>query len=236
MQTSQPRLFFCPVCKKHLKPNEGLSGDLLRTPIAELIRKQYPDWSSQGFICFKDLNHFRAEYVKEILETEKGELSLLEQDVISSLKEQEVLSKDVNEEFDRQLRFRERVADAIAVFGGSWTFILSFMLVLAVWIIVNSVVSLWRPFDPYPYILLNLVLSCIAALQAPVIMMSQNRLETKDRLRSTNDYGINLKAEVEIRQLNAKLDQMMNHQWQRLMEIQQIQMELMEELMLKKKA
>lgn len=229
-------MFFCPVCKKHLKPNEGLSGDLLRTPIAELIRKKYPDWSSQGFICFKDLNHFRAEYVKEILETEKGELSLLEQDVISSLKEQEVLSKDVNEEFDRQLRFRERVADAIAVFGGSWTFILSFMLVLAVWIIVNSVVSLWRPFDPYPYILLNLVLSCIAALQAPVIMMSQNRLETKDRLRSTNDYGINLKAEVEIRQLNAKLDQMMNHQWQRLMEIQQIQMELMEELILKKKA
>jgi uncharacterized membrane protein len=126
--------------------------------------------------------------------------------------------------------FGERLADRVAEFGGSWRFIITFGLVLVIWIGINSLVLLWRPFDPYPFILLNLVLSSIAALQAPVIMMSQNRQEAKDRLQSEHDYQINLKAEIEIRQLHIKLDQLINHSWQRLLEIQQVQTDLMEDL------
>ena len=123
-----------------------------------------------------------------------------------------------------------RKGDKIAVFGGSWKFILVFGSVLLIWIIVNTAVLLWKPFDPYPFILLNLILSCLAAIQAPVIMMSQNRQEAKDRLRSKHDYRVNLKAELEIRHLHEKIDHLMSHQWERLVEIQQIQIELMSEI------
>jgi uncharacterized membrane protein len=119
----------------------------------------------------------------------------------------------------------------VASFGGSWTFIVVFALVLAAWISINGAALLARPFDPYPFILLNLILSCLAAIQAPIIMMSQNRMEAKDRLRSENDYQVNLKAELEIRHLNEKLDVLLKHQWQKLLEIQQIQMDFMKELM-----
>ncbi len=119
----------------------------------------------------------------------------------------------------------------MAEFGGSWTFILIFSAVLVTWVVINTI-TLWRqPFDPFPYILLNLVLSCLAAIQAPIIMMSQNRQESKDRLRGENDYRINLKAELEIRNLNSKMDMLLTHQWQQLLEIQKIQMEMMQELL-----
>jgi uncharacterized membrane protein len=129
---------------------------------------------------------------------------------------------------ERNPTFGERVADKVATFGGSWTFILSFLGVLIVWMGINVVGLFSQPFDPYPFILLNLVLSCLAALQAPVIMMSQRRQEEKDRLRSENDYMINLRAELEIRQLHEKIDHQMAHQWERLAEMQQIQIELLE--------
>src|SRR5205823_2265166 len=102
---------------------------------------------------------------------------------------------------------------------------------LVVWIVINSLAVLMRPFDPFPYILLNLILSCLAAIQAPIIMMSQNRLEARDRLRAEHDYRVNLKAELEIRHLHWKMDQLLTHQWRRLLEIQQIQTDLMEELL-----
>ncbi len=102
--------------------------------------------------------------------------------------------------------------------------------VLIVWITINSIAMMGKPFDPYPFILLNLVLSCLAAIQAPVIMMSQNRQESKDRLRAENDYRVNLKAELEIRHLHSKIDLLLTHQWQRLLEIQQVQTDLLEEL------
>ncbi len=210
-----------------------MPGDMVRGPVVETIRKKHPDWSSSGFICFDDLNHFRTEHVQEALVEEKGELSSLEEEVVKSLKEHELLSKNINVEFDRQLTFGQRVADKVAEFGGSWRFIISFAVVLAVWIVINSVALILKPFDPYPYILLNLVLSCLAAIQAPVIMMSQNRREAKDRLRAEHDYRVNLKAELEIRHLNGKMDLLLTHQWQRLLEIQEIQTELMEELVRK---
>lgn len=220
----------CQICTQQKKRDQVLPGELVRDPVAEMIRKKYPDWSPAGFICLTDLNRFRTEYVQHILETERGELSTLEMEVVKSLKDQEHLSVNINEAFDRQLTGGERMADRIAEFGGSWRFILRFAAVLLVWFAINSAVMLWRPFDPYPFILLNLVLSALAAIQAPIIMMSQNRQEAKDRLRAEHDYRVNLKAELEIRQLGEKMDHLLTHQWQRLLEIQQIQTELIEEV------
>ncbi len=220
----------CQICKQAKKPTECLPADLVRNSVAETIRAAYPDWSPAGFICLTDLNRFRTAHVQGLLETEKGELSTLEQEVLRSLAEHETLSRNLNEEFDRELTFGERIADRVAEFGGSWRFIISFAVVLGGWIAVNTLSLLREPFDPFPYILLNLVLSCLAAVQAPVIMMSQNRQEAKDRLRAEHDYRVNLKAELEVRHLNAKFDLLLTHQWQRLMEIQQIQLEIMEEV------
>jgi uncharacterized membrane protein len=220
----------CQVCREQKRRSEAIPAELVRAPIAEIIRKTNMDWSPSGYICLTDLNQFRAKYVRDVLETEKGDLSTLEEQVMRSLHEHELLSKNINIEFDRQLTFGERLADRIADFGGSWRFILLFSGIFLLWVALNSVSLIWKPFDPYPYILLNLILSCLAAIQAPIIMMSQNRQESRDRLRSEHDYSVNLKSELEIRHLHEKIDHLLMNQWQRLLEIQEIQMELMQEL------
>ena len=225
----------CQVCKQAKTMDEVLYGELVRPAIVETIRKRYPNWSDSGYICLDDLNDFRAEYVEDVLEEDKGQLSLLESEVVRSMAEHDLLSRDVNTDFEEQLTLGQHMADRVAEFGGSWNFILCFAAVMLVWIVANSIAFIWRPFDPYPFILLNLALSCLAAVQAPVIMMSQNRQETKDRLRGEQDYRTNLKAELEIRHLNEKLDHLIVHQWERLLKIQQIQMEFMKELMPKNK-
>jgi len=226
----QQREIICQICKEPKRRSEVVPAELVREPLVALIKKSYPDWSSDGFICVSDLNHFRAQYVQEVLETEKGELSSLEQKVMESLKEEELLSKNINVEFEQKLTLGERMADRLAEYAGSWRFISMFLGVLVLWILLNSLLLMFKPFDPYPFILLNLVLSCLAAIQAPVIMMSQNRQEAKDRLRAEHDYLVNLKAELEIRHLHEKMDHLLMNQWQRLLEIQEIQMELMGEL------
>ncbi len=220
----------CQVCGRLLDPNEVMPAEMVRPVIADAIRAQHPDWSAKGYICYEDLNHFRSEYVEDMLEAEKGELSNLEKEVVESLKQHELLSTNINEEFNRQLTFGERLSDRIAEFGGSWRFIIIFLGIMLFWIAANTLVLLWKPFDPYPFILLNLVLSCLAALQAPIIMMSQNRQEDKDRFRAENDYRVNLKAELEIRHLQQKVDHLLMSQWQRMMQVQNIQMQLLEEL------
>ena len=142
------------------------------------------------------------------------------------------LVRDTNQMFADTRTFGERLSDRIAAFGGSWRFIMLFMAVLLGWVALNTFVLPARreAFDPYPYILLNLVLSCLAAVQAPVIMMSQNRQEAKDRARAKNDYQVNLKAELEIRHLHEKMDHLLSHQWERLVQIQQVQLDLLTEL------
>ncbi|MDF1788962.1 MAG: DUF1003 domain-containing protein [Verrucomicrobiales bacterium] len=169
-------------------------------------------------------------YVQGLLVSEKGELSDLEVGVVESMKNRQLMATDVSETFIEKLTFGQRLADRIAIFGGSWTFLITFFSFLLLWIAINSVVLLARPFDPYPFILLNLLLSCIAAIQAPVIMMSQNRQEAKDRILGEHEYQINLKAELEIRHLHEKVDHLMMQQWERLVEIQQVQIELLEEI------
>lgn len=230
MKRKQQETVLCQICKEKKKLSEVIPAELVREHLVETIRKTHPDWSSSGFICISDLNHFRAKYVENILAAEKGELSALEEHVLRSLKEEELLSKNINIEFDKRLTFGERLADKVAEYLGSWGFVVGFFGVLLFWIAINSAVLMLRPFDPYPFILLNLVLSCLAAIQAPIIIMSQNRQEAKDRLRSEHDYSVNLKAELEIRNLHEKIDHLLMKQWQRLLEIQEIQMELMEEL------
>ena len=220
----------CQVCKLEKPQRELLPAELVRPAISHLIEREHPDWKPEGFICASDLNGYRMAYVRSVLETEVGEISALENEVLQSLKKNELLSANIYADFDAKLTAGETLADGIASFGGSWKFLLAFATVVIAWVAVNSVALFARPFDPYPFILLNLVLSCLAAIQAPVIMMSQNRMESRDRLRAEHDYKVNLKAELEIRHLHEKLDHLLKHQWTRLLEIQEIQLELMKEL------
>jgi uncharacterized membrane protein len=225
----------CQVCKKTKPPNSGMIAELIRPSLLEFIKKKLPDLDSSGFICLDDLGEFRKDYIKEVLQDEIGELSVLDNEVIESLRQHEILASNIEEQFERKLTFGERLSDQIASFGGSWRFIILFGVVLVLWIVLNAALLLNRGFDPYPFILLNLILSCLAAMQAPIIMMSQNRAELRDRLRSENDYKINLKAELEIRHLHEKIDHLLRRQYNRLFEIQQIQIELLEEISQHKK-
>ncbi len=220
----------CQICKVEKPHRELVPAEFVRPGLLHLIEKDHPEWKPEGFICVGDLNRYRMNYVRQVLETEVGEISALENDVLESLKRNELLSTNIYADFNEKLTTGEMLADKIAAFGGSWKFISLFALVLLVWIVVNSLALLSKPFDPFPFILLNLVLSCLAAIQAPVIMMSQKRMETRDRLRAEHDYKINLKAELEIRHLHEKLDHLLKQQWTRLLEIQEIQLELMKEL------
>jgi uncharacterized membrane protein len=220
----------CALCGRTVHGSELIPAEMIRGPIRELVERDSGPLAAGAVVCRRCVNRFRAEYVEDALEREHGELSRLEQEVVASLREHELLSRNVNVEVDRRLTLGERLADRLASFGGSWTFISIFALTLVVWMVVNAVMLGRRAFDPYPFILLNLVLSCLAAIQAPVIMMSQRRQESRDRLRAENDYRVNLKAELEIRNLHSKIDQLLSHQWQRLLEIQRIQTDLLEEI------
>ncbi|MEJ2656550.1 MAG: DUF1003 domain-containing protein [Desulfobacterales bacterium] len=220
----------CQICGKDVSQADLLAASLVRPVVVNVIRQTFPDWSSEGFICVDDLNRFRYDYVRSLIKTERGELSDLEQGVLNSLASHEILSMHVDQEYESKLSFGQRLSDKMAAFGGSWRFIIIFACILVLWISVNSFILAFKPFDPYPFILLNLILSCLAAIQAPIIMMSQNRQEAKDRLRASHDYQINLKAELEVRLLHQKLDHLLSRQWERLVEIQEVQLELLNEM------
>ncbi|MDA8218660.1 MAG: DUF1003 domain-containing protein [Dehalococcoidales bacterium] len=152
-----------------------------------------------------------------------------ESDLIRRLRSRKRVSRNVNELHEEQMTFAQRVSDRLADTVGSWGFILTFLGAIVFWVALNSVLLLSRKsWDPYPFILLNLVLSLLAGIQAPVIMMSQNRQEAKDRLKAEHDYEVNLKAELEIEQLHAKLDTLRETQWRELVEMQRHQIELLE--------
>jgi len=204
--------------------------DLIRESVVEKLKEKAPEWDDGGYVSLDELNKARIEHIDDVLEGEQDDLTKLRSEVANSIKMHESLARNADLEFDKNLTFGERLADRIAAFGGSWTFIVLFGAIILFWISLNSWMALKKPFDPYPFILLNLVLSCLAALQAPVIMMSQNRQEAKDRMRSENDYKVNLKAELEIQAINEKMDKLINDQWKHLLEIQRIQMEMIEEM------
>ena len=219
----------CVICHKSFAMQDLVSADLIRKAIFITIQKDYPKWTQESFICHNDLDIYRNKYVHQILESEKGELSNLDKEVLENLEKHEIISDD--EESGQEWSFGEKLADKIASFGGSWKFLIIFSVFLFAWVALNTfILILHKPFDPYPFIFLNLILSCLAAIQAPVIMMSQNRQEAKDRIRSKYDYKVNLKAELEIRQIHEKLDHLLSKQWERLAEMQEIQIEQLSEL------
>jgi len=222
----------CEITGKEYPIEDLVPVDSIRPQILDLIKKKYPDWKSMGGMISIDLlDSFRDEYIKQMLIEEDGELGRLDMEVMESIKKKELISTRSDSEKEERITLGQRIADKVALFGGSWSFIIIFGAILLIWIVINGFLMIKKPFDPYPFILLNLILSCLAAIQAPVIMMSQNRQETKDRARAENDYLVNLKAEIEIRQLHEKIDHILINQSKRLFEIQEIQVELMEQVL-----
>lgn len=219
----------CSITKKLLPRDQLVPLDQIRPKIARLIQHAHPALQPVDLISLTEVNRYRLDYVQQVLEAELGQISVLESELLDSLREHELSATNVNQEFDRKLTWGEHLADRIAAFGGSWTFIGLFGFFLLGWVAANTAL-LTKPLDPYPFILLNLFLSCIAAVQAPIILMSQNRLEAKDRLRADEEYKVNMKAELEIRLLHEKIDHLLKDQAQRLFELQHIQLEFMKEL------
>jgi uncharacterized membrane protein len=227
---SKPNGTKCEICGKTFPESLLISGHGIHHEIERLLVKDHPTWSDNDLICQYDFNIYRVKYISGLIEDEKGSVEILKDEVVNSINQNELISIDTNLS-DEPTKFGDRISDKVASFGGSWKFIISFSIILVGWILINSLVLLLtKPFDPYPFILLNLILSCVAAMQAPIIMMSQNRQEKKDRMRSENDYKINLKSEIEIRTLHEKVDHLLLDQWSKMMRIQEMQIEILEEI------
>lgn len=182
------------------------------------------------------MNLHLAEITKRLFHKNFESLPELERKVIKHIVNRTHISRNTNYEFAENLTFGQRIADKVASFGGSWTFIFIFVFVLLAWIALNTFILARKgeAFDPYPYILLNLFLSMIAAIQAPVIMMSQNRHAEKDRIDATHDYEVNLKAEIEILSLHEKIDELLARRWEDLIKMQQEQIKLLQKLLKEK--
>ena len=222
--------FTSDISKKEFPIADKISAKTIRNPILALIQNDYPDFDEDKLLAIGELNMYREKYISNYLLVEIGELSNLESKVIGSLNEDKSLVSTVEDEIGIRT-VGQKVADKVAAFGGSWKFIILFGVFILFWILINIYIFLNKGFDPYPFILLNLILSCLAALQAPVIMMSQNRQEEKDRERAKKDYMINLKSELEIRMLHEKLDHLIMHQQEELIEIQKVQIEMMNDIL-----
>ena len=224
-------LLHCIVNGRELSAAELYRGADLRKELFELIQKDFPALNAESALSPEAVNHYRKLLLSNLVAEELVELDHLEKEVLDSISKDTILAENVEEEMRKGLSRGQRMADHIATFGGSWRFIISFFVVLMLWILVNTVILISKPFDPFPFILLNLCLSCLAAIQAPIIMMSQNRKEEKDRMRSINDYKVNLKSELEIRLMNEKIDHMIIHQNKRLLDIQELQGDYLEDIL-----
>ncbi|MGB5556238.1 MAG: DUF1003 domain-containing protein [Flavobacteriaceae bacterium] len=223
--------FISSISQKEFPISEQVFGKTIRKSIFDVILKDHPEFNKKSTIALSELNLYREKYLSEYLIQEVGELSNLEKDVLKTLNDHELISENIVADDSYTSSFGQRLADNVASFGGSWKFIIIFGTFIFIWMIINIIFLAGRAFDPYPFILLNLILSCLAALQAPVIMMSQNRQEEKDRERAKQDYMVNLKAELEIRTLHEKIDHLIIHQQQELLNIQQVQVEMLEDIM-----
>lgn len=219
-------------CTKQELPLEELTPfEDISKPLLAVIHKDFPDFSRGHYIANAELNNYRKNYVRWLITKENRELNDLEKTVVKAIDNNQILSQNLVPGNEREITFGEKMADSIANFGGSWTFIIAFFSFLLVWMGINIWVLASKPFDPYPFILLNLFLSCLAAIQAPIIMMSQNRQEQKDRRRNEDDFKVNLKAELEIRLLHEKIDHVIVHQNKRLLKIQEMQIDYLEQLL-----
>lgn len=215
---------------KEIREEESQKGEDLMIEIYNLIKYDYPNFDKDKYISLNELNYYRRIYLTSLIEQENGELALIDKDVVEAVKNNSILSENIQEKVESKLTLGQKIADKVADFGGSWTFIISFFFFIIIWISINVWWLVSLSFDPFPFILLNLILSCLAAIQAPIIMMSQNRQEQKDRIRAEHDYQINLKAELEIKLLSEKIDHLIIHQNKKLLEIQIVQADYLEDL------
>ncbi|WP_086314254.1 hypothetical protein A5821_001862 [Enterococcus sp. 7F3_DIV0205] len=214
---------------KHVDNNEILLKNV-EEEIRQFILNQRPDLTEDSAVFFPELLNYRLDYIKTMIKSDSQTMEKLNETIVQNIKDNETISNNLNTTVEKNLTLGQKTADSIAKFGGSWPFIFLFIAVLVIWIIINSTQLLGKPFDSYPFILLNLALSCLAAIQAPVIMMSQNRQEARDREQANNDYKVNLKAEIEVNLLHEKMDYLINSQWQHLVQMQHLQIELLSEL------
>lgn len=210
--------------------SERVPGKTIRNGILKEIQKDHPAFTDDDSISLSELNNYRQLYVQRLLSREVGTLTELERTVLDNINQNHLIADEASEVKNPVTR-GQLWADRIATFGGSWRFIGIFGFFLFGWMLLNAYSLHNRGFDPYPFILLNLILSCLAAIQAPVIMMSQNRQEEKDRDRAKNDYMVNLKSELEIRMLHEKMDHLIITQQENLVEIQQVQADMLKEMM-----
>lgn len=212
--------------------SERVNAHAINVGLFNMIVRDKPQFTDKSSLSLKELNAYRMQYISSYLSKEVSNLTDMEQKVMQTLNDNSIITKEVDSEEETSSdTLGQRIADKVATFGGSWTFIIAFGVFILLWISTNVYFLTNKGFDPYPFILLNLILSCLAALQAPVIMMSQNRQEDKDRLRAKKDYMINLKAEIELRALHEKIDHLIIHQQQELLEIQRIQIEMMNDIL-----
>jgi len=223
--------FISDISDKEFPGSEKIKGRTIRHTIMNLIQQDHPQFNDDKCLAISELNYYREKYISDILAKEVGELTVLEKKVLTALTGNTTLTDKIDSEDHVAYSTGQRIADKVASFGGSWTFIISFGIFLLLWISLNVFWLANKGFDPYPFILLNLILSSLAAIQAPVIMMSQNRQEEKDRERGKKDYMINLKSELEIRMLHEKIDHLVNSQQQELLEVQQVQIEIMNDIL-----
>lgn len=219
------------ISNKAIQKGEDIKGEDIRESIFNLISSEHPDFGKDCYISLAELNQYRRLYLTSLIRKEKGEIAIIDSDVMDAIKNNAILSENIQDEIEAKLSYGQLVADKVAAFGGSWAFIITFFSFIVVWMAINIWFLASGPFDPYPFILLNLILSCLAAIQAPIIMMSQNRQEQKDRQRGEHDYKINLKAELEIKLLSEKMDHLLVHQNKKLIEIQEVQIDYLEDLM-----
>ena len=220
----------CFITNQEFKKYETVQGKDLQKEIFDLINVDFPNFKIEDYISIKELNKYRRLFFANLISQEKGEMEKLDQDVIEAIRDNSILSENIKDEVEKDSTLGQRVADKVASFGGSWTFIIIFFTFLLIWMFLNFWMLHNKGFDPYPFILLNLILSCLAAIQAPIIMMSQNRQEDKDRERAEHDYKINLKAELEIKLLSEKIDHLLVHQNKKLLEIQEMQIQYLENI------
>jgi uncharacterized membrane protein len=220
----------CAINGGEYDADDLINGDDIRSEIMEEIQKDHPGFNDDSAISTRELFRYRQRHIESLIKREVGQVTQLEQEVLEKMNANTFVADNVEPELETEASFADRLSDKIAEFGGSWKFIISFLSMMAIWMISNVWLYHEKGFDPYPFIFLNLVLSCLAALQAPIIMMSQNRQADKDRIRSEHDYQVNLSAELQIRMLHEKLDHMMHNQHRQLIEFQQIQVELEEKV------
>jgi uncharacterized membrane protein len=225
------KTFYSDISKRELPVSERISAKTVRHSILSLIQKDNPQFSHESYLSLNELNEYRAKYISESLVKDIGELTELEKTVIASLNGNTTLTNKIDGEDQQPLTTGQRISDKVASFGGSWRFIILFGVFIFIWLAMNVFWFANRGFDPYPFILLNLILSCVAAIQAPIIMMSQNRQEEKDRVRGKKDYMINLKSELEIRTLHEKVDHFILDQQQELLDLQKDQVVMMNDIL-----